>query len=63
MSFIGSKDGECETQDIFSKGSVRNIWVTSDNTGIRSLKLKLTDGEIFEYGQAEAEAEDEDLVV
>lgn len=63
MSFIGSKDGKCETQDIFSKGSVRNIWVTSDDTGIRSLELKLTDGETFEYGLTNADLENGDFVV
>lgn len=62
MSFIGSKDGKCETQDIFTKGSVRHIWVYSDDTGIRSLRLKLTDGETFEYGQTAAEVATEDLV-
>ena len=63
MSFIGSKDGECETQDIFTKGSVRHIWVYSDDTGIRSLRMKLTDGETFEYGQTAAEVATEDLVL
>ncbi len=63
MSFIGSRDGECETQDIFSKGSVRHISVYSDKTGIRSFKMKLTDGEIFQYGQTADEVQNEDLVL
>ncbi len=65
MSFIGSKDGQCETLDIFNKGAVRHIWVTSDGTGIRTLEVNLTDGETYSYGMTltTADADKEDLNV
>ncbi len=65
MSFIGSKDGQCETLDIFNKGAVNHIWVTSDGSGIRTLEVNLTDGETYSYGKqlTVADADIDDLNV
>lgn len=51
MSLIGSTEGECETTEIFIRGSVHYITVLSDPTGVRALKVKLTNGRTFEYGK------------
>ena len=50
MSLVGNRSFNCETQEIFQYGSVRNIWVYSDETGIRSMKMKLTNGNEYDYG-------------
>ena len=50
MTLIGSSSLNCEETDIFRFGSVKNIWVYSDDSGIRALEMKLTNGSKFDYG-------------
>ena len=47
---IGTTSRDCEHTDIFKYGSVKDIWVYSDETGIRSMKMKLTNGNEYDYG-------------
>lgn len=55
MTPIGKMFGECETLGIFSLGSVRNIWVYSDETGIVSLAFELSNGSMHDYGREDRE--------
>mmetsp|Transcript_15233 Transcript_15233/g.20690 ORF Transcript_15233/g.20690 Transcript_15233/m.20690 type:complete len:90 (+) Transcript_15233:365-634(+) len=53
LTMIGATSRYCETTDIFKYGSVKDVWVYSDETGIRSMKMKLTNGNEYDYGSDE----------
>ena len=50
MSLIGNTSRNCEYQSLKSQGNVQNIWIYSDRTGVRAMKMKLTSGMKFNYG-------------
>jgi len=50
MSLIGSVSKNCEHTNIFAYGQIKIIWVFSDDSGIRALKVKLSNGDQYEYG-------------
>lgn len=50
MTLIGTTSRNCEHTDIFKYGSVKDIWVYSDETGVRSMQMKLTNGNEYDYG-------------
>jgi len=53
MNLIGSLSKNCETKRIFKKGSDKSISVIQvfyDDTGVRSLYMRLTNGEFYRFG-------------
>ena len=53
MNFIGSLSKNCETLRIFKEGSdtsISLIQVFYDDTGVRSLYMRLTNGDLYRYG-------------
>ena len=55
MTLVGTISRSCEKTDIFKYGSVKDIWVYSDESGIRSIKMKLTNGNEYDYGSDDIE--------
>ena len=50
MDLIGADSLGCETLNFVDRGAVKDIWVYTDDTGVRALKIKTTTGEIYDYG-------------
>ena len=53
MNFIGFLSKNCETLRIFKEGSdtsISLIQVFYDDTGVRSLYMRLTNGDLYRYG-------------
>jgi len=50
MKFVGTVSPKCDTTVIFKYGSVKDIVVYSDASGVRSLSMQLTNGMRFNYG-------------
>ena len=52
MSLIGSTTANCDVTSVSELGQVEKIVVYSDDTGIRGLELKLTNGSANFYGSS-----------
>lgn len=50
MTLVGSGTGKCEIVEVFRYGHMRNIEVFFDDSGVRALKMQLTNGKKLSFG-------------
>ena len=57
MSLVGSYEypDQCETIQLASMGFLRYVWLHSDQSGIRALKIKMSNGKQITFGLQNAD--------